>query len=97
MVQVLWALDFHRAHYNAVNYTPLLGESWLRRKTGKKDGLITVPVMFTPEGSQYSCSDHHLLTVLKRLSPTNTSRHIAALFDLDKQGRLQSTLTVQVF
>ena len=51
-MQVLWALDFNKANYNTVNYTPFFGEGWLRRKTGKKDGLITVPVMFTPEGGQ---------------------------------------------
>ena len=68
MMQVLWALDFHRVHYKIINYTPLLGERWLRRKTGKKDGLITVPVMFTPEGSQSCCSDHLHLTSQEHMS-----------------------------
>ena len=48
---MLWALDFHKVKYSNINYTPIAGEKWLRRKTGKKDGLISVPVMFTPEGS----------------------------------------------
>ena len=51
-MQVLWALDFNKANYKTINYTPFFGEGWLRRKTGKNDGLITVPVMFTPEGGQ---------------------------------------------
>lgn len=54
MMQATWALDFSKADYDTTNYTPLSGERWLRRKTGKEDGLITVPVMFTPEGSLYT-------------------------------------------
>ncbi|CAL5224600.1 g7311 [Coccomyxa viridis] len=50
-VKALWALDFNKAHYKTTSYTPLSGESWLRRKTGKKEELITVPVMFAPEGT----------------------------------------------
>ena len=48
--QVEWALNHHNINYKSTTYTPLLGEGWLRRKTGKKEGLITVPVMFTPDG-----------------------------------------------
>ena len=58
MVQALWALDFNKAHYKTTSYTPLSGESWLRRKTGKKEGLITVPVMFAPEGDLPHSSNH---------------------------------------
>ena len=71
MVQALWALDFNKAHYKTTSYTPLSGESWLRRKTGKKEGLITVPVMFAPEGdlrppdisAYFSRGRSHLLLV----------------------------------
>ena len=69
MMQVLWALDFHRVHYKFINYTPLLGERWLRQKTGKKDGLITVPVIFTPEGSQ-SAAQATIISLLRSICPS---------------------------
>ncbi|CAL5224599.1 g7310 [Coccomyxa viridis] len=50
-LKVVWALAFHKIQYSNVSYTPIAGEGWLRRKTGKNNGLISVPVMFTPEGT----------------------------------------------
>ena len=56
-LQAKWALDFHKISFKNTDYTPGVGERWLRRKTGKATGLITVPVMFTPEGTLRRYSD----------------------------------------
>lgn len=51
-LQAKWALDHNGVKYKCTKYTPILGEGWLRRKTGKKEGLLTTPVLVCPEGMQ---------------------------------------------
>jgi glutathione S-transferase len=46
-----WALDARRVAYRYRVYAPLLGEPLLRLKLGRWRGLVTVPVLTTPEGS----------------------------------------------
>ncbi len=55
MLQAKWALDYHDLEYKVTKYTPGLGETWLRKRTGKKGGIITTPVMFTPDGMPFRC------------------------------------------
>ena len=50
MMQAKWVLDHHGLEYKVTKYTPGLGEGWLRKKTGKKGGVMTTPVLFTPDG-----------------------------------------------
>lgn len=50
MMQAKWVLDHHGLVYKVTKYTPGLGEGWLRKKTGKEDGIMTTPVLFSPDG-----------------------------------------------
>src|SRR5665811_688501 len=80
MMQAKWMLDHHGLKYKVTKHTPGLGELWLRKKTGKKGGVMTTPVLFTPDGmpqfsivstqahirirSQWSCSFQSLVVDL---------------------------------
>jgi glutathione S-transferase len=46
-----WALDHHGIDYGYTQYTPMLGEPWLRVKTGRFRGQVTVPALLTPTGT----------------------------------------------
>ena len=43
--QAMWALDHHRLPYKRHMYTPLIEVPWLRMKTGRWRGPVTVPVL----------------------------------------------------
>lgn len=45
-----WALDHHEIDYDYTQYTPMLGEPWLRWKAGQWSGKVTVPTMVTDTG-----------------------------------------------
>jgi glutathione S-transferase len=40
-----WALDHHGIHYREVAYVPMLGTPWLRLKTRKWRGKVSVPAL----------------------------------------------------
>jgi glutathione S-transferase len=46
-----WALDCRGVRYRARAYQPLLGEPALRVRLRRARGAVTVPVLFTPEGT----------------------------------------------
>ena len=53
MLQAKWVLDHHGLIYMMTQYTPGLGEGWLRKKSDKKGGMMTTPALFTPYGAHY--------------------------------------------
>lgn len=69
MLQAKWVLDHHGLVYKMTQYTPGLGEGWLRKKSGKKGGMVTTPALFTPDGAHVSAIAQHTLS-----SPCATKR-----------------------
>ena len=55
MLQAKWVLDHHGLEYKMTQYTPGLGEGWLRKKSGKKGGMVTTPALFAADGA-HLCS-----------------------------------------
>lgn len=45
-----WALDHHGIGYVEETYVPMVGEPWLRVRTRKLTGRVSVPVLITPHG-----------------------------------------------
>lgn len=43
-----WALDHHRVAYRYDEYTPLVGEPWLRLRAGRWKGRVSVPWLLGP-------------------------------------------------
>lgn len=52
VLQVRWALKHHGIKYKIIPYTPMIGEYWLRWKTGKWNGRVTTPVLLTADGER---------------------------------------------
>jgi glutathione S-transferase len=46
-----WALDYCGVRYRYREYTPLLGEPWLRMKLGQWRGTVSVPVLLVGAGA----------------------------------------------
>ncbi len=46
-----WALDARHVIYSYQEYTPMLGEPWLRLRTGRLTGRVSVPVLFAEGGA----------------------------------------------
>ncbi len=44
-IRAKWALDHYGIDYDYTQYTPMLGEPWLRMKTGRWRGTATVPAL----------------------------------------------------
>ncbi|MBX3216392.1 MAG: glutathione S-transferase [Labilithrix sp.] len=45
-----WALEHHRLAYRYEEYTPLVGEPWLRIRANRPSGPISVPFLFAGDG-----------------------------------------------
>ncbi|MBX3201257.1 MAG: glutathione S-transferase [Labilithrix sp.] len=45
-----WALEHHRLPYRYEEYTPLVGEPWLRIRANRPSGPISVPFLFAGDG-----------------------------------------------
>ncbi len=45
-----WALDHHRVAYRYEEYTPLLGEPWLRIRARRLGGPVSLPHLLGPDG-----------------------------------------------
>src|SRR6187549_2021202 len=59
--QATWALDHHRLPYKRHMYTPMIEAPWLRMKTGRWRGPVTVPVLIEKNRSWNDSWDiaHH--------------------------------------
>lgn len=52
MKQARWVLTYHGIPFKRWDYTPIIGETWMKAKAGKafSKERVTCPVLLKPEG-----------------------------------------------
>ena len=53
MEQARWVLSYHGIPFKRWDYTPILGETWMRAKAGKLFSMerVSAPILLIPEGN----------------------------------------------
>ncbi|CAL5222097.1 g4406 [Coccomyxa viridis] len=83
-LKVRWALKHHGVKYRITPYTPLIGEYWLRWKTGKWSGRVSTPVLITPDGALLDSFD-----ICEWAEDHTENPSASKLFPQDKLGEIR--------